>query len=163
YRALSWDDFHTSDAAGTYLANTQAFIHYDFRAKYIQSGNGYVAAVTSIEIRSGLDSSKTWKKSRFDEDSHKLLQHEQGHLDINETYARKLRKMTLSDWPTGTGATPTAAENSLETKLKNLFAQTIANCQAEQNQYDDETKHGEIPSAQQTWLAKIKRDLDATK
>ncbi|HVT13050.1 MAG TPA: DUF922 domain-containing protein [Fimbriimonadaceae bacterium] len=163
YRALTWDDFHTNDVDGTYLADTEAFIHYDFRAKYVQSGSSYVASVTSIEIRSGFDATKSWRKSKFNVDPDVLLRHEQGHLDINETYARKLRKTKLSEWPTGSGPTAASAEHALEDRIRTLFAQAIANCQAEQNQYDDETKHGQVASSQQTWLAKIKHDFDAAK
>lgn len=163
YKTLTWDDFHTTDEAVSFAANTQGFIHYDFRSKFKQTENGVDAVISQIEIRSGFDAGKSWRKSDLTSNPDRLLAHEQGHLDINETFARRLRKVPLTEWPVGSGATSTTAQNSLEYKLNARLKETIDECNAEQRQYDDETQHGKIESAQRTWATRIKRDLDAVK
>lgn len=163
YKTLTWDDFPTTDDAASFSANTQGFIHYDFKSRFKRTEDGFDAVISQMEIRSGFDAAKSWRKSEFSLSPDKLLAHEQGHLDINETFARKLRKVRLSEWPVGSGGSTQTAENSLEYKLSARLKETIDACIAEQRQYDEETQHGKIESAQKAWATKIKRDLDAAK
>jgi phosphomevalonate kinase len=80
-----------------------------------------------------------------------VLSHEQGHFDISEIYARKIRR----------ALTVLLKAQSVE---ELILTQTVNSLLKElnryQERYDEETHHGFILEKQKTWEEKIKKELD---
>jgi hypothetical protein len=160
YRQLTWDDFPVSDSHPSGMAAwTQTYIRYNFRSAWKRAGNGYRATVTSLDVRSGFQPSRMWRKRSFNTDGVGLLLHEQGHVDINEIEAQKIRAMPPEQLPVGTGATSADASADLGAKLKSLIERAIAEVSRQNQLYDSETDHGRNHEAQKRWLAKIRQQL----
>ena len=153
YRKLNWNDFQIrSSASGERKAYTGAYIQYSYNNNYGSTNGSYWSKVTSVTVRSGIDLNRTWRWSGLTAaDMAKLLPHEQGHLDINEIEARRLRAIPLSGWPAGTGTTRSAAEADLRRKLQAIFDQAIQRVQSRNRQYDQETRHGIVQEEQERW------------
>ncbi len=162
YRPLAWADFAQVDVPPEQAmqAHTQAFIRYSYRCSSKPVSGGWDAALTSLDVRSGIDRARCWRMRTLSGDPDKLLRHEQGHLDINEIAAKKLRK-PLGQWMHGFGATSAAAIQDLQIQIKRAFDEAINAARDEQTEYDTATNHGRIESAQLEWVARIKRELEA--
>jgi predicted secreted Zn-dependent protease len=92
-----------------------------------------------------MDKSRSWIKSKTDSAS---LRHEQGHFDITEIYARKLRKDI------------THARSLFEAKT--IYWQIVAEEEHEQNEYDKD--NAGIPEGiNENWSARILTLLDEYK
>jgi hypothetical protein len=158
YRLLTWNDFPVNDQIGDSMsAHTQARLRYNYQPRYSRRGALVVAMVGAIEIQSGFDRSRSWRKSQFKSDPTELLAHEQGHLDLNEIRAVQLRQLKLSSYPVGMGATAQAAADDLRGKLKTFMDAQIAEIQQQHDRYDKETNHGRQAEPQKQWLDKIKQ------
>ncbi len=81
-------------------------------------------------------------------DSNAVLQHEQGHFDLTEIQARKLRRQ-IKSFP--------FHANSFETDLKRLFENANLELQTRQDQYDHDIYPN--PERQGPWLEKIRQEL----
>ncbi len=80
-----------------------------------------------------------------------LLAHEQGHFDLSEIYARKLRAQLaaiMCENTTSAQAAVDAAFNMIDMQL-----------QTQQSSYDNETAHGTNAAAQATWQMSIQQQL----
>jgi hypothetical protein len=141
YHQLARADFRVDDKAyPRWAMYTSAFFHYNYR--YDCVGKHQVTArITEWRIRSGFNRNKSSRKSWF-KNVEGLLPHEQGHLDINELYSRRLARLSLDALPTGTGETSEEAIDDLKSKLKELATRVSKEDQVEQDAYDAETSHG---------------------
>jgi len=159
YRRLVPGDFPIDDRAhrenGIYTAG---FFHYTYIHYCIAGLGPVVVRVTDWVVRSGFDRNKSSRKSWF-RSAEKFLEHEQGHLDINELHSRMLGNISLSDLPQGEGKTCQEAETDLEEKLSLLAARYSREAQAEQDRYDMETGHGNNEAKQREATATIKTRL----
>ena len=86
----------------------------------------------------------------------RLLEHEQGHFDLAEIYARRLSRALRG--------LPEACEDIEETRtliqtLLNLNQQEL---EEEQRRYDIETRHGTSKRKQGTWTDALRRRLFVT-
>lgn len=86
---------------------------------------------------------------KIDEDSTKVLEHEQGHFDITELHARKLRKAVMEK--------PVYNMSTVDSELRKLHETITLELQNTQDKYD----HDIYPNRgkQKIWLAKIESDL----
>ena len=161
YRQLTWEDFDTVDTGRPGIrAHTKTYLRWNYEWASEQSGGGYRVWVKSIEIRSGLNTNETWRLREMSQtDLDRLLPHEQGHMDINEIQARKLRRMELSDWPTGTGGTESAARANLAAQIKKIMDDARAEATRQNTLYDSQTNHGRNADAQRRWLVSILRQM----
>jgi hypothetical protein len=92
--------------------------------------------------------SGSWVKDPTQE----LLSHEQGHFDITEIHARKLRKyLTELGNPCRLG----------KTNIDKVARGIMDASQQMQNTYDEATNHGENDRMQKQWLTKINEELVA--
>lgn len=156
YLKLTFDDFAISDGVATpHWMNTKGFVHYTYRATVSVDGGLYQAKVAEISIRSGFDANRSWRRSSVPEQV-ALLQHEQGHLDINEIHAADMRKLVL---PTGTGYDRAGAFEDLAERLKAEADKISDESQAEQDKYDSETKHGTDHQQQEFWTSTLRKRL----
>lgn len=82
-----------------------------------------------------------------------LLQHEQGHFDIAELYARKLRK-DISE-------AERSPKHSSHTKewFSSVYVHTISKLWQCQRKYDRQTKHSKNREMQRKWNKKIAKEL----
>jgi superfamily II DNA helicase RecQ len=102
-----------------------------------------------------LNKKKSWslyrnKKNANLDESNNLLNHERGHFDISEIYARESR-MLMSKIET----------NSFEKAIKqiNKIMKEISNKDRKESNYDKETEHGKNKEKQAEWDKKIAERL----
>ncbi|PZP41286.1 MAG: hypothetical protein DI598_18420 [Pseudopedobacter saltans] len=90
-------------------------------------------------------SMKSWAKENA-----KVLNHEQGHFDINEIYCRKfiLKLKTLS------------LTSSFNEEIIELFDKIVEQVGEFQYQYNRQTEDGKNVELQKLWNEKIKQELD---
>jgi hypothetical protein len=106
-----------------------------------------------FHIRAHVDQTRSWVKP--DKKTDKLLEHEQGHFDITELFARKLReelKKIKCDQD---------LEKS-EQQINQIYNRIVREENAEQEKYDTETNHGTNEAKQREWNQKIKSQLRST-
>jgi len=96
---------------------------------------------------------RSWKK--YKRPSSYLLKHEQGHFDIAELYARKLRKEI--------SAAERSPKHALHTKkwFTPVYYQQVSQMRRCQRRYDRQTRHSRRRDAQKRWEKKIATDLAA--
>ncbi|HLK60896.1 MAG TPA: hypothetical protein VKU00_30305 [Chthonomonadaceae bacterium] len=162
YHQLTWKDFRINDdapAAQDTAACTASRLAYQYRMRWWGRRGAYIATVSQIRILSEFDPARSWRRSYLGDDPDRILQHEQGHLDINEIYANRLRQIPLSAWPAGRGATAQEAVNDLERKIKTYFDQTLAQEHRDQEIYDRQTDHSRRAEQQEIWTQHIQKLL----
>jgi len=143
---LVWPDFKGEpDASSEYKALTQWRLSYDFQ---VAISNG-AASIARSNVKTFFSRNDSWTKSSTG--STQLLEHEQGHFDLAEVYARKFRK-DLVDY--------TFKTDKYQKELEGLFNKILAACDKAQTKYDKETKHGIVEAEQASWNEKIKADLE---
>jgi len=135
---LTWGDFQGKvDSSSPYSASTVSGIVYKFRF----SGDGYSDSIKAVFYRK-----ESWVRVPKDG----ALFHEQGHFDITEIFARKLRKRLQSFVP---------KRGSLGQQLKKLYDEVEAERVAMENLYDTETKHSADGERQAEWNERIRKEL----
>jgi hypothetical protein len=138
-RKLTWADYkgkvqEGSDAAAstaTYLG-----IEYNFG----RDGFDY-------KITCSFSKTKSWGLHKTDY----ILTHEQGHFDIAEIFARKLNKQ-MGEYKFNPA--------SFKDDLRNIYQSLMAEKDAFQNLYDEETNHSIRKEKQAEWLGKIETLLN---
>lgn len=159
YHRLVRADFPVNDKAyPKYAMYTFGFFHYNYLYHWATQNGHTVAHITEWNVRSGFDRHKSSRKSWF-KNVEGLLPHEQGHLDINELYSRRLANMGLDKLPIGEGATADEAAKDLKIKLEALAARISRDDQTEQDAYDARTAHGTNQSKQLAATAAIQKRL----
>jgi hypothetical protein len=159
YHRLIRADFRIDDRAHPKFAMyTFAFFHFNYRYVFSEDNGQVVARVTEWRVRSGFDRTKSWRKSWY-KTVERLLPHEQGHLDINELYSRRLAHMDLDQLPLGNGTDAERAAGDLKVNLKTLSTKVAKEDQAEQDAYDARTAHGTNQSRQVAATAELQRRL----
>ena len=135
-------------------AFTQVRMTYHFEQKTIQEGAMWRSEVVLMDIHCMMSPDKSWRRSA-PKDPKATLMHEQGHFDICEGAARRLRMQTLSTYPVGRGSNNTAAETDLKHALDAYFAKRYEEVNREHRKYDKETKHGRVGAKQKTWTDRL--------
>jgi hypothetical protein len=135
---LTWGDFQGKiDPSSPYSASTVSGIVYTFHL----SGDGYSDSITAVFYRS-----ESWVRLPKDY----ALIHEQGHFDITEIFARKLRKRLQAFIP---------KRGSLGQQLKRLYGEVEAERVTMESLYDTETKHSVNHERQAEWNERIRKEL----
>lgn len=160
YRRLAATDFPVNDHLNPeYGMYTSVFFHYWYNHRWsIQNGH-VVDRITNWLVWSGFDRNKSSRKSWF-KLGNEALSHEQGHLDINELYSRRLAEMSLDKLPHGEGASPKKASADLRQNVEALFDRVSKEAKKEHHRYDAETAHGKNLSKQREWSAAIQARLE---
>lgn len=159
YHRLVRADFPVNDKAQhQYAMYTSGFFHYNYISHWATQNGHAIARITNWSLRSGFDRNASSRKSWF-KYVERLLPHEQGHLDINELYSRRLANMKLDKLPIGEGANAGEAADNLRIKLKALAAKVSRDDQTEQDAYDARTAHGTNQSKQLAATAAIQKRL----
>jgi hypothetical protein len=135
---------------------TQGFMHYHFDMQWRESRNGATASITGFTVRSGFDKNKSWRRSNV-KNNPELLEHEQGHLDINELNAERLKE--LKDIPATKGIDYQEAMEKLRQTIRTRAEEIVKQSQAEQERYDAETNHGRNYVRQAEWIDSLHQRL----
>jgi len=139
-KVLSWSDFQgIPNYRSGYGAITSSGIGYDCHFK---------GSFLTIEVRSKFFKRESWVKVNGKDQEG--LKHEQGHFDIAEIYARKLRK-TLQE--------TTFTRTNIKYKLNDIYKQNSKAWGDEENLYDKETDHHRNRSNQYRWNERIAIEL----
>ena len=138
--SLQWSD---------YLGNVPKSSKFDATSNVgITAPCEYSNGILEADVICYLNKKKSWVKSK----SEILLKHEQGHFDISEIYARKLRQQ-LSCYK--------FKRKTIKSDYYKLYNKNKKELDIRQDLYDKETElsHNEIK--QEEWTKKIATELNA--
>lgn len=133
-RRLDWNDFLATPAKNTDAAALTA-THLGFSYSYSNSQITY-------EIICRFDKTKSWGLVKTDW----ILRHEQGHFDIAEIFARKLKK-AIAEY--------TFNKKTFQKDLNVIYQKIVDEKEAFQHLYDTETNYSRNKQKQEEWLKKI--------
>ncbi len=150
--ALTLDDFQASTPGDTggLDALTTSDIRFDYDYQFRFTRDRATAYATELKIEAVVIPSKSWIRLRSDA---RLMDHEQGHFDINyiaalqarlevAKLAKKRQRFIV------TAATSDAATALLGRKVQEFMQPFFDAAFAEQKEYDVITKHGRVRAAQ---------------
>lgn len=135
---LTWADFlGRADKESRFNAVTVSGIYFKINLGPTGFGDSIVAVFYKDD---------SWVKNPNDVQ----LAHEQGHFDITEIFARKLRKLRMEFIP---------RRGDPEYQLKQLYDEVDRKRDVMEKEYDRETSHSANPVAQRQWNERIRREL----
>lgn len=137
-RRLTWDDFRAEPLK---IGNTAAMTTTHLGFSYNVS-NGKV----TYKIDCRFEKNKSWGLVKNDW----ILNHEQGHFDIAEIFARKLNKLTTEYQ---------FSRASFQKDLDAIYKSVVDEKEKFQQQYDDETDYSRNKTNQEEWFKKIESEL----
>jgi predicted secreted Zn-dependent protease len=138
---LKWSDFKGSPPAGATNAAITSY-HINMNMGY-DSRKGF-----RYQVDCSFDQNRSWGKVRTDD----VLRHEQGHFDIGEIYARKLRRR-LSQF--------TYNPRTANRELTRIYDSITLACSKFQDVYDEETDFSRNAAQQKKWIGRIKGMIDS--
>jgi len=138
-KRLTWDDYlakpsSVSDAAA--ITSTALGVEYHLKNN---------ALTYTISCR--FSKTNSWGRHKTDY----ILQHEQGHFDITELFARKLAK-ELKAYKFNPG--------KVQEDVSRIYKKVMDEKEEYQNKYDKETDFSRNKEQQAEWLEKIRDELD---
>ncbi len=140
---LSWGDFQgNAPDKSRFVASTQSGLYFSYS---VQNTNGKLSLTTIVTAN--FNSKESWYLPGKVNDL--ILAHEQGHFDITEIHARKLRKEF---------SVYTVTKN-YKNDLQTMYTNAENNRKAMQLKYDKETNHSIILEKQKGWDIFIEKEL----
>ncbi|MEO5571918.1 MAG: DUF922 domain-containing protein [Bacteroidia bacterium] len=136
---VKWDDYKGGITDTIKIASSNCGIYC------IPQVLGDSASITLIAY---FDRNKSWV-SKHHADSF-FLKHEQGHFDLTEAYARKLRKKISTIRP---------ARENFSAEIKKFYNWAWEDLQKQQAAYDKATDEGAVDFAQKVWDTHIQNLL----
>jgi antitoxin component YwqK of YwqJK toxin-antitoxin module len=128
---IEWQDFRGNP---NYLSEAHAAISSYFKYRFPEEN------ADSLRVETIMLTHRSWTKASNNE-SERVLRHEQYHFHISEVYARIFRK-ELASIP---------KEKLTREKIEELYRQYLAKLNAKQNLYDRETNHSLNIENQKDW------------
>ncbi len=136
-RRLNWEDFKGQpDDSNPHHALTAANLAVSASCK----NNQYTYTVKCVFLPQ-----QSWSKKK---NSEKLLAHEQLHFDLTEVHARQLRHDLQQ-----------ISCANLKTKLSLVVNEAFKRWKAEQDLFDEASRHGLDKEEQRVWAARIETRL----
>jgi hypothetical protein len=138
-KKLTYSDFEGRVPPNTpWAALTSSNIYFTY-----QTSNG---KLSSFLVYASFRKKNSWIKIK----NEAVLNHEQLHFDITETFTRKLYKeiSLLKD-----------SHGDIPKQVTELFKRINNECDQMQQQYDAETQHGTLPEEQESWKKKVEKML----
>ncbi len=139
---LAWSDFTVVDFVDK---NEDARIHLDFSSPY-----SYAQGILKISVLAAMDKQKSVVIEGGKTDW--LLNHEQGHFDLQELIARKFRREISST---------IFSHHEIESQINLLFHKYSTIAAEQHTMYDNETRHSKNRVKQIEWDERIKKELEA--
>lgn len=138
-KKLTWGDYlaspsSLSDAAA--ITSTALGIEYHLRNNTL-----------TYKISCRFSKTRSWGKDK----TSYILQHEQGHFDITEIFARKLAK-EIKQYKFN--------PRTYQEDLSKLYKKIMEDKEQYQNKYDAETDYSRNREKQTEWLKKIEEELE---
>lgn len=133
-RKLTWEDYKAApDTTGTFAASTTTYLTVDYT---------FTQDEFAFKIHSDFSKTHSWglNKTAY------ILQHEQGHFDIAEIFARKLYKC-IKEYRYN--------KKTCREDLSKIYDSIVNEKSQMQEDYDRETNHSIIKQKQKEWLKKI--------
>lgn len=139
---LKWDDFNAQpNESVSFAAQTDCSIAYSYT---------FQNNIFSTSVISYFNKNRSWSKNKNATDSI-LLIHEQGHFNINELFARKLRE-AFGKY----SFNPVSVKQDLDAIFQKRWRDKLAYDVL----YDQETDHGKNALKQKEWTIKILGQLN---
>ena len=138
---LTWEDFQ---AAPDTRKDAFAYTEYTLDNSFGLDGSGKIL----VKVNCSFAKNKSWKKTDK-KLTPELLKHEQGHFDIGEIYARKLRQ-TFANY----SLTHIYSPNT-KMEIEIIVQKAMDEAHAFEAQYDKETNRGIVAAKQEEWWLKI--------
>jgi Bacterial protein of unknown function (DUF922) len=137
---LKWEDFKAKpDSSSTHGAISVCSITYECT---------YINDTPYCKVYCFFKELRSWSKYK---DLGSLLNHEQGHFDIAELFARKLRK-SFSDYKIN--------YNTVRSDIRSIFKKVISDRTAYDKLYDSETDFSRKNQIQIHWNKKIRMEIE---
>ncbi len=140
-RKLTIDDFKAPTRGKPFEAETNSIIKYEYAGSTNEGG-------VVLKVNAFFDTRKSYFKA--EKNRAQVLEHEQGHFDITEWYARKLTK-AFKDYAPNVSI--------LQQQEDRIYKQITREWKQTQAQYDEDIYPD--PSKQQPWLNRIRTEIDA--
>ena len=107
-------------------------------------------AQSTVNITARFHPEESWTRYPQLKDEKEALKHEEGHLDITEIYARRIRQMVTQ---------MRFKSKTFKDQLRTLFQEMAQKHSDEQIRYDRETDHSINKEEQAKWNAWIQKEL----
>ena len=146
-RPLQWSDFRREDTPKHKGKSMDAYVYTLLTDKFDYSTLDSI----HVTVTAQCSPHKSWKK--HEKLGNYLLQHEQGHFDITELYARKLRKDIQE-----AERSPKHSKHTREW-FSSVYVHTAGKLRQCQRRYDRQTKHSKNREMQRQWNKKIAKEL----
>lgn len=135
----------------------------------LQRGDGRCFyRITNIDVQAIFNRQESW--IRPGHETHRVLEHEQGHFDITQLFKLKLEAMTrdlIGVRRTCEGASVEEASDFAEREARRAVSAIADKIWSEhvaaQKTYDGQTHHGTVPDIQAAWLDAIGHGVDEGK
>lgn len=126
------------------VANTHSIIRYNYRYQSQESRLGrWTATLSQFDCFAAIDPDQCWN---MDLESRRVLDHEQGHFDLAEIWARRaaerMRELSKAGKLAARGENEAGAKKLLNQRVEAAMKQIFDSLQADQEAYDRETRHG---------------------
>jgi len=147
-RKLTWEDFggRIYRTQGAEEAVAVTYCGFGFETNTVT-----VANKVQILVRNSFRKDISWVVPN--ERTPEVLEHEQGHFDLCEIYTRKLREHF-------NGLNVTVY--NLNTILAGVYNEINEEYKSRQEQYEEETHHGQDRVQQKRWQQAIRKELEAS-
>lgn len=146
-RKLSWQDFTVDrDANSPFAASTTSGISFSYTAEFTDG-----KPVLNTKVQAYFYPELSWYKPQ--KVNEVILRHEQGHFDISEIHARKLRKV-ISE---------ASFDRNLKREISALYKKTEKERELMQNRFDKETNHSRNIEKEKQWQEFIAKELERLK
>jgi hypothetical protein len=153
-RPLAWDDFRATPDPNN---GAVALVFTGFTATSFSClREGGRARLSDGGMLANMEPAKSWVKPVVRGNA-EVLAHEQGHFNITEYFARRIRMMIRATDCTGRSFDAVANE------IGQKFNQLHGEWQSTQVRYDQETDHHNNRPKQREWNDLIRRQLEETK
>lgn len=142
---LNWSNFKSKE---NIMKNDTAVVSYSSCGLKYTAAKDKITNGIKIKIDATFDPEKSWKDQIKTKGLN--IRHEQGHFDIAEIYARKLRKEFLEN---------VKSEKDYQIKFKVIYQMLYREFLDYENYYDRITKRGTLSEKQQELEDEIKAQL----
>lgn len=144
-RKLTWSDFKGKTNIRDLNTSAETSCELGFKSNSVKIFSKPKISVTNI-----FDCNSSWVLPK-DKNNVALLEHEQLHFDLNEIYARQLRKKIIEE---------KFSYFNLIKESNKIYEEISLLCIKRQELYDAETKHGTESIAQKRWEKDINTELN---
>jgi len=144
-RRLRWSDFRASPPRGKEI---RALSGWTIEPSGLRCG---ADGTFDARVRAVFLPDRSWVRGAA---SGALLAHEQGHFDLAEVYARRLRRRLRDE------VTPYCPGKAAAAAAQRVYDDVLDAAERESARYDADTDHGQRSEQQRRWRQRISAALD---